>query len=39
MPTGTYHIHANPYEEPSLTYWDFEGDVTGIIEEIRNAAK
>lgn len=39
MPPGTYHIHANPYEESSLTYWDFNGDITEIIEEIRKFAK
>lgn len=33
-PEGTWHIHANPYNKPSLTYFDFEGDVTDIIEEI-----
>lgn len=34
-PAGTWHIHTNPFETVSLTYWDFEGDITEIIEAIR----
>ena len=34
-PAGTYHIHVNPYDKISLTYWDFDGDIRGIIKEIR----
>ena len=33
-PAGTYHIHINPYNDDSLTYWDFDGDITQIIEEL-----
>jgi len=35
-PEGVYHIHTNPYKEPSLTYWDFDGDIRHVIEDIRN---
>ncbi len=34
-PAGTWHIHANPYDTTSLTYWDFDGDIVEIIEAIR----
>lgn len=37
-PAGTYHIHVNPFNKPSLTYWDFEGDVQEIIKCIRGQA-
>lgn len=36
---GVWHIHANPYNEASLTYWDFDGDITKIIEDIRKGAE
>lgn len=34
-PIGTWHIHCNPYDTTSLTYWDFHGDIMQIIEDIR----
>ena len=34
-----WHIHANPYNETSLTYWDFEGDIREIINTIRKGAE
>ena len=34
-PAGTWHIHCNPYDKISLTYWDFSGDIRSIIEAIR----
>lgn len=34
-PPGIWHIHVNPYNKISLTYWDFKGDITNIIEKIR----
>ncbi|MEK7597652.1 MAG: hypothetical protein AAB441_03340 [Patescibacteria group bacterium] len=30
-----WHIHVNPYDEPSLTYWIFDGDIRKIIKNIR----
>lgn len=38
VPAGTWHIHGNPFDEVCLQYWDFEGDITGIIEAIRSKA-
>lgn len=34
-PEGVWHIHANPFDQPSLTYWHFEGDIRKIIEAIK----
>jgi hypothetical protein len=34
-PANTWHIHANPYDTTSLTYWDFDGDIVEIIAAIR----
>jgi len=34
-----WHIHTNPYNEVSATYWDFDGDIREIIENIRKTAK
>jgi hypothetical protein len=39
QPAGTWHIHVNPYDEVSLTYWDFDGDIREIIDAIRALAK
>jgi hypothetical protein len=38
-PEGVWHIHSNPFDELSLTYWHFEGDIRKIIEEIRNSTQ
>jgi len=38
-PANTWHIHVNPFNEVSLTYWDFDGDIREIIDNIRNANK
>lgn len=35
-PAGTWHIHVNPFNNKSLIYWDFPGDITEIIDNIRN---
>jgi predicted dehydrogenase len=37
-PEGVWHIHTNPFDKPSLTYWHFEGDIRKVIEEIRKRA-
>lgn len=34
-PEGVWHIHANPFNEVSLTHWYFEGDIRSIIEDIK----
>jgi|GEM_PF-5797028 len=38
-PKGTWHIHANPFDKPSLTYWEAEGDIRKVIETIRKSAQ
>src|SRR3990167_1593102 len=30
-PKDTWHIHSNPFDKISLTYWDFDGDIRDII--------
>ena len=34
-----YHVHKNPTSKESLTYWQFDGDITKIIENIRKSKK
>lgn len=34
-PANTWHIHVNPFDKVSLVYWDFEGNIKSIIENIR----
>ena len=36
-PVGTWHIHCNPYDKTSLTFWDFTGDIRNIIKAIRKS--
>lgn len=38
-PEGVWHIHANPFNKQSLTYWHFEGDIRQVIENIRKGAE
>lgn len=38
-PEGVWHIHSNPFDKKSLTYWHFEGDIRKIIEDIRKGAE
>lgn len=38
-PEGVWHIHVNPFDQTSLTYWHFEGDIRGIVETIRKKAE
>ena len=33
-----WHIHTNPYDKVSITYWDFDGDIREIIENINKTA-
>lgn len=39
IPKGVWHIHANPFDKLSLTYWHFDGDIRKIIEAIRKNAE
>lgn len=35
MEKGQFHIHANPYDEKSLTLFKAEGDITEIVAVLR----
>jgi quercetin dioxygenase-like cupin family protein len=35
MKKGQWHIHANPFGEPSVTQFYADGDITGIVEDMR----
>jgi quercetin dioxygenase-like cupin family protein len=35
IPADKDHQHINPSDEESIVIWKFEGDITGIIEDIR----
>lgn len=39
MPKGQFHIHANPYEQPSYTLFKAQGDITTIVENVRQSFK
>jgi oxalate decarboxylase/phosphoglucose isomerase-like protein (cupin superfamily) len=39
IPPLKFHIHSNPFEENSLTFWKASGDITEIIEKIRENSK
>jgi len=34
-----FHIHSNPFNEKSTTFWKASGDISKIIEEIRTNRK
>jgi quercetin dioxygenase-like cupin family protein len=36
MEKGQYHIHSNPYSEPSYTLFKAEGDITEIMKVLRS---
>lgn len=38
-PEGVWHIHSNPFDVNSLTYWYFDGDIRKIIEDIKKGAE
>ena len=35
MKKGQWHIHANPYGEPSVTQFKAEGDITEVVAALR----
>ena len=37
IPARQFHIHSNPYKKRSITLWKFEGDITEIIQNIRDS--
>ena len=39
IPPKKYHIHSNPFENTSITFWKASGDITEIIENIRNNSR
>ena len=38
IPALTFHIHSNPFDENSVTFWKASGDITKIIEDIRSGS-
>ncbi len=39
IPAGKFHIHSNPTDKPSITFWKASGDIRDIIENIRTQNK
>ncbi|MCL2451367.1 cupin domain-containing protein [Candidatus Saccharibacteria bacterium] len=39
MDRGQWHIHANPHDEASLTIFKIEGDITAIVQAIRESCE
>ncbi|HCR81537.1 MAG: hypothetical protein UY13_C0002G0006 [Candidatus Pacebacteria bacterium GW2011_GWB1_47_8] len=37
MAKGVYHIHSNPFQEISVTFFKAEGDITKIMDNLRKA--
>lgn len=37
--TQKFHIHANPFDDVSITPWKANGDITEIINKIRESNK
>lgn len=35
IPPKQYHVHANVSDKKSITFWKAEGDITEIIQKIR----
>ncbi len=35
MNKSQWHVHANPFSEPSLTFFKAEGDITEIVKTLR----
>ncbi|MBN2100654.1 cupin domain-containing protein [Candidatus Dojkabacteria bacterium] len=36
LPSGQFHVHGNESREESITFWRFVGDVTDVIQAIRD---
>ncbi len=39
IPPLKFHIHSNPFDENSITFWKASGDITEIIENIRKSSE
>jgi len=37
IPPLKFHIHSNPFDENSITFWKASGDITEIINKIRES--
>ena len=35
IPPLKFHIHSNPFDQNSITFWKANGDITEIIDNIR----
>lgn len=35
MKKGQWHIHSNPFEEESITFFKAQGDITEVVAQIR----
>lgn len=35
MDKGQFHIHSNPYDQPSATLFKAEGDITAVVKVVR----
>jgi len=39
IPANQYHKHTNPFDKESVTFWQFDGDITEIVENIRGSVE
>jgi quercetin dioxygenase-like cupin family protein len=39
IPPKSQHMHTNPFDEVSLTFWKASGDITEIINKIRENSR
>ena len=39
IPPLKFHIHSNPFDQNSITFWKASGDITEIIDNIRKSSK
>ena len=39
IPPLKFHIHSNPFDDASVTFWKASGDITGIINKIRESSR
>lgn len=39
IPPHKFHIHANPFDDVSITFWKASGDIIEIIDKIRENNK
>ncbi len=35
IPANQYHMHTNQTDDPSITLWKFEGDISEVIQKIK----